>query len=175
MYAPAGCAHRLAAFLGRSDPASPSGVFDFHPLYDGHTVRHGDLLLTARAVVHDVPAYGLRAEAGGRALAYSGDTGPCAALTGLARAADLFLCEADIDTHREGERMHLTRRTPAPPPARPARDGCSSPMSGPRSPPRPRPPAPPPRSAEPPAPHARARSTASDGETGNLNFLCQKH
>ncbi|MGY1584556.1 MBL fold metallo-hydrolase [Streptomyces sp. MN13] len=108
VYAPADCAHRLAAFLGRPDPASLSGVFDFHPLYDGHTAHHGDLLLTARAVVHDIPAYGLRAEAGGCALAYSGDTGPCAALTELARDADLFLCEADIDTHREGEQVHLT-------------------------------------------------------------------
>lgn len=44
-------------------------------------------------------------------LAYSGDSGPCDALTELASGADLFLCEADIDRHREGEhepQVHLT-------------------------------------------------------------------
>ncbi|MDQ1044458.1 MBL fold metallo-hydrolase [Streptomyces sp. V4I2] len=108
VYAPAGCAQRLAGFLGRPDAEFLSGIFDFRTLHDGHTARHGELLLTAHEVSHDVEAYGLRAETGGRALAYSGDTGPCAALTELAERADLFLCEADIDAHREGEQVHLT-------------------------------------------------------------------
>ncbi|MCT9081568.1 MBL fold metallo-hydrolase [Streptomyces fulvoviolaceus] len=108
VYAPDGCAQRLAGFFGRADTGFLSGIFDFRKLYDGHTARHGDLTLTAHAVTHDVEAYGLRAAADGRVLAYSGDTGPCAALTQLARDADLFLCEADIDVHREGEQVHLT-------------------------------------------------------------------
>ncbi|MFE9437520.1 MBL fold metallo-hydrolase [Streptomyces sp. NPDC006602] len=108
VYAPAGCAHRLAGFFGRPDAGFLSGIFEFRTLYDGHTARHGELCLTAHAVTHDVEAYGLRAETGGRTLAYSGDTGPCAALTALALGADLFLCEADIDAHREGEQVHLT-------------------------------------------------------------------
>ncbi len=58
--------------------------------------------------MHDVEAYGVRIESGGRVLAYSGDSGPCPALTELARDADLFLCEADIDAHRDGEQVHLT-------------------------------------------------------------------
>lgn len=41
-------------------------------------------------------------------LAYSGDSGPCDALTGPAARADVFLGEADLDEHREGERVHLT-------------------------------------------------------------------
>ncbi|GAA3782858.1 MBL fold metallo-hydrolase [Streptomyces phyllanthi] len=109
VYAPGDCAFRLAGFLGRSDPAFLSGIFDFRPLYDGHTVRHWNLTLATRAVSHDGEAYGLRAECQGRVLAYSGDSGPCDALTDLAVGADLFLCEADIDRHREGERrVHLT-------------------------------------------------------------------
>ncbi|MGW2383617.1 MBL fold metallo-hydrolase [Streptomyces sp. NPDC001658] len=108
VYAPAGCAERLAGFFGRADTGFLKGVLDFRTLHDGHTVRYGGLTLTARAVTHDVEAYGLRAEADGRVLAYSGDSGPCAALTELADAADLFLCEADIDAHREGEQVHLT-------------------------------------------------------------------
>jgi ribonuclease BN (tRNA processing enzyme) len=108
VYAPDGSAQRLAGFFGRPDAGFLSGILDFRTLYDGHTARHGDLLLTARAVTHDVEAYGLRAETGRRVLAYSGDSGPCASLTELALAADLFLCEADIDAHREGEQVHLT-------------------------------------------------------------------
>ncbi|WP_031477349.1 MBL fold metallo-hydrolase [Streptomyces bicolor] len=108
VYAPKDCARRLAGFLGRADVDFLSGVLDFHALFDGHTVRHGDLLLTSCAVAHDVEAYGLRAEHDGRVLAYSGDSGPCPALTELARDADLFLCEADIDEHRDGEQVHLT-------------------------------------------------------------------
>ncbi|MFI6928833.1 MBL fold metallo-hydrolase [Streptomyces sp. NPDC050287] len=108
VYAPADCAQRLAGFFGRTETDFLGDVLDFRSLYDGHTVRRGDLTLTARAVRHDVEAYGLRAETGGRVLAYSGDSGPCAALTALAEDADLFLCEADIDAHREGEQVHLT-------------------------------------------------------------------
>jgi ribonuclease BN (tRNA processing enzyme) len=108
VYAPAGCAQRLAGFFGRPDTGFLSGVLDFRTLYDGHVARHGELTLTARSVVHDVEAYGLRVESGGRVLAYSGDSGPCPALTELARDADLFLCEADIDVHRDGEQVHLT-------------------------------------------------------------------
>ncbi|MEU5321856.1 MBL fold metallo-hydrolase [Streptomyces sp. NPDC021056] len=110
VYAPRDCAARLAGFFGRPDTGFLSGVFDFRPLHDGHTVRHGDLTLTAREVLHDVEAYGLWAESGGRALAYSGDTGPCDGLLHLAGGADLFLCEADVDAHCEGEvdPVHLT-------------------------------------------------------------------
>ena len=43
---------------------------------------------------HPVETYGFRFEHGGRALAYSADTGPCDALVDLARDADLLLCEA---------------------------------------------------------------------------------
>ncbi|MEU2284447.1 MBL fold metallo-hydrolase [Streptomyces sp. NPDC013178] len=108
VYAPTDCARRLAGFLGRPDVRFLSGVLDFRPLYDGHTVRHWNLRLTSRAVTHDTEAYGLRAECQGSVLAYSGDSGPCDALTELASGADLFLCEADIDRHREGEQVHLT-------------------------------------------------------------------
>ncbi|MEV5842053.1 MBL fold metallo-hydrolase [Streptomyces sp. NPDC051985] len=108
VYAPQDCPPRLAAFLGRPDVGFLRGVFDFRPLYDGHSVRHWNLRLTARAVAHGTEAYGLRAECQGSVLAYSGDSGPCDALTELAARADVFLCEADLDEHRDGERVHLT-------------------------------------------------------------------
>lgn len=109
VYAPQDCARRLAGFLGRADVDFLKDVLDFRALYDGHDVRHWNLRLTARAVAHDTEAYGLRAECQGSVLAYSGDSGPCPALGELAVRADLFLCEADLDAHREGEQVHLTQ------------------------------------------------------------------
>ncbi|WP_128377873.1 MBL fold metallo-hydrolase [Streptomyces cavernae] len=109
VYAPRDCARRLAGFFGRPDASFLSGILDFRLLYDGHTVRHWGLRLTSRAVDHDTEAYGLRAECEGSVLAYSGDSGPCDALTELVRGADVFLCEADVDRHSDGERpVHLT-------------------------------------------------------------------
>lgn len=108
VYAPQDCARRLAGFLGRADVDFLKGVFDFRALYDGHDVRHWNLRLTARAVAHDTEAYGLRAECQGSVLAYSGDSGPCAALGELAARADLFLCEADIGERPDSEQVHLT-------------------------------------------------------------------
>ncbi|MGQ4420460.1 MBL fold metallo-hydrolase [Streptomyces sp. SAS_269] len=112
VYAPQDCARRLAGFFGRQDIEFLKGVFDFRALYDGHDVRHWNLRLTARAVAHDTEAYGLRAECQGSVLAYSGDSGPCAALSELAARADLFLCEADIDEHRGGEHFSQVHLTP---------------------------------------------------------------
>lgn len=108
VYAPRGCAQRLAGFFGQSDVGFLSRFLDFQPLYDGHAVRHWNLRLATRTVAHGTEAYGLRVECAGRALAYSGDSGPCDALVELAAGADLFLCEADIDRHHEGEQVHLT-------------------------------------------------------------------
>jgi ribonuclease BN (tRNA processing enzyme) len=111
VYAPQDCGRRLAGFFGRSDAEFLKDVFDFRALYDGHDVRHWNLRLTARAVAHDTESYGLRAECQGSVLAYSGDSGPCPAFGELASRADLFLCEADIDGHRDGAQfppVHLT-------------------------------------------------------------------
>jgi ribonuclease BN (tRNA processing enzyme) len=45
---------------------------------------------------HSVPNAGLRLEAAGRVLAYTGDTGPSPDLLDLARDADVFLAEASF-------------------------------------------------------------------------------
>ncbi len=58
-----------------------------------------------------MPAYGFRVTAGGRTLAYTGDTGRCEALDRLAAGADLLLAEASF---RHGDDnpddLHLTGR-----------------------------------------------------------------
>lgn len=53
------------------------------------------------------PAWALRVEAGGRVLAYSGDSAPAPALADAARGADLFLCEATLDGPDDEPRGHL--------------------------------------------------------------------
>ncbi|MEO6822517.1 MAG: MBL fold metallo-hydrolase [Candidatus Nanopelagicales bacterium] len=69
----------------------------------------GPFRITTVAVVHPVPAYATRVEAGGRTVVYSGDTAPTPALVELARGADLALFEAtwfEGDDNPPG--LHLT-------------------------------------------------------------------
>jgi ribonuclease BN (tRNA processing enzyme) len=68
------------------------------------------LEVTAIPVVHySIDAYGFRVQGNGRLFAYSGDSGPCPALTEIADGADLFLCEATLERGElEGDdRGHL--------------------------------------------------------------------
>jgi ribonuclease BN (tRNA processing enzyme) len=58
--------------------------------------RIGPFTVRTALMAHPVPAYAIRVEYGGRALVYSGDTGPSDALVDLARGADLLLCEAGL-------------------------------------------------------------------------------
>ena len=59
---------------------------------------------------YDLIAHGFRVSHGGRTLAYSGDSAPTQQLAGLARGADLFLCEATLaDSAADGlPRGHLS-------------------------------------------------------------------
>jgi ribonuclease BN (tRNA processing enzyme) len=69
------------------------------------------LQVTAVPVEHyDMEAFGFRVEGGGRALAYSGDSGPCDGLEELARDADLLLSEATLESGSDdgGLRGHLS-------------------------------------------------------------------
>ena len=69
----------------------------------------GPLRVTAAHMNHPVETFGFRIEHAGRALAYSADTGPSDALVGLARGADVLLCEASF--------LDGPGRRPAPGPA----------------------------------------------------------
>jgi ribonuclease BN (tRNA processing enzyme) len=59
---------------------------------------------------YELASYGFRAAYDGVTVAYSGDSGPSERLRELARDADVFLCEATLDSPRpEGDhRGHLT-------------------------------------------------------------------
>jgi ribonuclease BN (tRNA processing enzyme) len=110
VYGPAGTAGRLAAAQGAGVPPDMSAAFTFETLTPG-TRRIGPFDITLDHVNHPVETFGFRIEHGGRALAYSADTGESAALTGLARGADLLLCEASFAAGPANPPdLHLTGR-----------------------------------------------------------------
>jgi len=90
-----------------------SAVFDlFHDVqeYAAETpFAAAGFEVVAYPVVHyDLDSYAFRVSGGGRTLAYSADSAPCANLVSLARDADLFLCEATLSAPEDGVRGHLT-------------------------------------------------------------------
>jgi len=93
---PAGTAEHLdRAYGGPGDGAAMRAVFSFATV-GPDPVRLGPFTLTAAAGAHPVTAHAVRVEADGRSLVYTGDTGPCDAVTVLARGADLLLAEASL-------------------------------------------------------------------------------
>ena len=96
VWGPAGTAERMAAAYGLPVDPGMTGEFDFRD--HAGAVEVGPMTVEAVAVVHPVPAFGIRVRAAGRTLAYSGDTGPCAGLDDLADGADLLLAEASFRT-----------------------------------------------------------------------------
>lgn len=79
--------------------AELDAAFTWHPLPGRYDV--GPVRLTSYGLPHWVPNAGVRLEAAGLSLAYSGDSGPCAELTELAAGVDLFVCEASDRHQRE--------------------------------------------------------------------------
>ncbi|HEU5386018.1 MAG TPA: MBL fold metallo-hydrolase [Streptosporangiaceae bacterium] len=90
VYGPAEAARRVS--LANDDP-DVTGIYDFVALAPGRR-QIGPFTVTVDRVAHPVETFAYRFEYGGRSLVYSGDTGPCPALTELARSADVLLCEA---------------------------------------------------------------------------------
>lgn len=95
VWGPEGTALRMAKAYDLDEDPGMTEEFDFHT-FRSESIEVGPFTISALEVAHPVPAYALRVEAGGRVLAYSGDTGPCAALDEIARDADLYLCEASF-------------------------------------------------------------------------------
>ena len=107
VWGPEGTAVRMAKAYDLDEDPGMNEEFDFQP-YAGR-VEIGPFTVTAAEVAHPVAAYGLRIEADGRVLAYSGDTGTCDSLVATAHGADLFLCEASfVEGHSNPPDLHLT-------------------------------------------------------------------
>jgi ribonuclease BN (tRNA processing enzyme) len=107
---PAGTHDRLATAY---DPPARTGlrdVFAFTAVMPGERDL-GPFQVRFDRMNHPVETYGVRLMAGGRSLAYSGDTGPSDALVRLATGADVLLCEASFtDAPDLPPNLHLTGR-----------------------------------------------------------------
>ncbi|WP_433431652.1 MBL fold metallo-hydrolase [Nonomuraea sp. CA-141351] len=91
VYAPPGA---LDAVLALDKRRMLAGSFVAHDLNPGVPYEIGPFRLDAFDLPHHVPNAGLRLSAGGRVIAYTGDTGPSAELAELAADADLLVAEA---------------------------------------------------------------------------------
>lgn len=102
--------------LFSSDPDPYVQALDIVELEPWRVYTLGELKFMACPVEHNVLAFALRVEAGGRRFVYSADTRAGALLEEAAQDADLFLCEAtyqDLPEGREPEKSrdhHLTAR-----------------------------------------------------------------
>jgi ribonuclease BN (tRNA processing enzyme) len=105
---PGGTHDRLALAY---DPAARNGLrdlFEFAAVTPG-TRELGPFRLRFERVNHPVETHAVRLEAGGRALAYSGDTGISDGLVAAAAGADVLLCEASFPGDRpHPPDLHLT-------------------------------------------------------------------
>ena len=86
-------------------------AFRLHEYVDGEPFTAAGFEVTAHRVLHyQLLAFGFRASANGTVVGYSGDSGPNDNLAEIARAADLFVCEATLlaPNPEGGTRGHLS-------------------------------------------------------------------
>lgn len=107
VWGPPGVAERMARAHGVV-AAEPMSGMTWGEWSDRVAMTVGPMTITPYAVRHPVPAFGLRVEAGGRALAYTGDTDTCDALAPLLGGADLALVEAGFTSEADPPGIHLT-------------------------------------------------------------------
>jgi ribonuclease BN (tRNA processing enzyme) len=100
VYAPQDAPARLAnAYAPNEEERAEtdlSDVYTFHALSSerAEPVQIGPFQVSAIRVDHPTPAFGIRLTHNGTTIAYTGDTGPCAALDELAGDVDVLLSEA---------------------------------------------------------------------------------
>jgi ribonuclease BN (tRNA processing enzyme) len=106
VYAPPGA---LDAVLALDRPGMLDSGYRLHELTPGEDLVIGPFGVQTRLLPHWWPNVGIRLTAGGRVLAYTGDTGPSPEVAALARDADLLLAEASyIDRVPEDSRPYLS-------------------------------------------------------------------
>lgn len=109
VYAPVGS---VDAVLALDKPGMLADGYDLHEFGPGQRFDIGPFAVDTWLLPHFVPNAGIRLSAGGRVLAYTGDTGPSEDVPRLARDADLLLCEAThpYEVPRVDEGFLLTAR-----------------------------------------------------------------
>lgn len=84
----------LDAVLALDRPGMLDDAYDLREFEPGAAFTVGPFRVATQLLPHTRPNAGLRVTAGGRALAYTGDTAPTPAIAELARGVDLFVAEA---------------------------------------------------------------------------------
>ncbi|QFY10157.1 MBL fold metallo-hydrolase [Nonomuraea phyllanthi] len=98
----------LDAVLALDRPGLLADAYVLHELTAGGRFDIGPFRAQTRLLPHSVPNAGVRLTAGGRVLAYTGDSGPSPDRVELARGADLLLAEATyVDRVPEDSRRYL--------------------------------------------------------------------
>jgi len=108
VHGPAGTRRLIAGAYGGISEQHLSEVFTFHDVTAGARPL-GPFTVTAARTAHPVECYAVRLDVAGRALVYTGDTGPSEEVAALAAGADLLLAEASFvqDGHNPPD-LHLT-------------------------------------------------------------------
>jgi ribonuclease BN (tRNA processing enzyme) len=88
----------------------PDGTFDWRVIADGESAQVGPARWNWSRTDHPVETLASRVEVGGRALAYSADTGPAWELSSLGEGIQLALVEATMTLQEEGSIQHLSAR-----------------------------------------------------------------
>ena len=89
----------VAAVLALDSPRMLADAYALRDFSAGHRFEVGPFQVDTWALPHFVPNAGLRLTAGGRVLAYTGDTGPSPDIAVMARDADVLLAEATFPDH----------------------------------------------------------------------------
>lgn len=94
VYCTDGVLDRIEGLEGGEDVAELRATLDARPLTPGAAFELGPWRVSNRFLPHWVPNAGLRLEAPGGTIAYTGDTGPSAEIAELAAGAELLICDA---------------------------------------------------------------------------------
>jgi ribonuclease BN (tRNA processing enzyme) len=94
LYAPLGVFDAVAVLEDEEGKQEMRETFDVREEESGATFEVGPLRFTLRSLPHSIPNLGIRVEADGAVLAYTGDTGPGPEIEELARGVDVLVSEA---------------------------------------------------------------------------------
>jgi ribonuclease BN (tRNA processing enzyme) len=103
---PTGWAQRISSFVSGDRIHTMSDVFDVFELGVDDLRSIGEISIRSQRLQHNIESYGLRIEAAGLSIVYSGDTGPCQEFVEFAKGGDLLLCEVGVDELLDEERTY---------------------------------------------------------------------
>jgi ribonuclease BN (tRNA processing enzyme) len=103
---PTGWAQRISSFVSGDHIHTMSDVFDVFELGVEDLRSIGEISIRSQRLQHNIESYGLRIEAAGLSIVYSGDTGPCQEFIEFAKGGDLLLCEVGVDELLDEERTY---------------------------------------------------------------------